>query len=176
MKIAICGTHCAGKSTLVDFLEKELHHPIIKEVAGNYTETQRQNLATQLDILNDQITTESKYLDFISDRSVIDNIAYIRWHSLKNNMPRVYDEAKDFIDLYIETKKPYDLIIFIDEFFTLVDNGIRNLDKNQQIEIFNFLKDFTPKICKEHNIPLIILKGNTKTRIKAIQKWLTSHY
>jgi nicotinamide riboside kinase len=175
VKIAICGTHCAGKSTLVVLLSKELSIPIIKEVAGNYTEKERKNLETQLHILNDQTNAESKNTDFISDRSVIDNLAYIWFHSEKNKMPRVYKEASEFVDLYIETKKPYDLIIFVEEYFPLVDNGIRNLDVNQQADIYKFLIENAQKMCEKHNIPFLKIKGNTKKRIKVIKEWLTQH-
>ena len=174
MKVAICGTHCSGKSTLVNQLKNKLNHPIIQEIAGNYTEKQRKDLLTQFNILSDQIKVEQTMKKFISDRSVIDNLSYIKFHSLKNNIPEVYEVAKSIINLYLITH-PYDAIFFIGEYFPLVDDGIRNLDINQQEFIFKTLSEIAPTLCKDHNIPIIYITGTTQERSEEISSWLTQH-
>jgi nicotinamide riboside kinase len=173
VKIAVCGTHCSGKSTLVDYISKTLEVPIIKEVAGRFTEKERQNLATQLDILQSQMNEEISREDFISDRSVIDNCAYIRFHSHRNNIPSVYKETKKFVNNYLTTQ-PYDLIIFVDEYFPLVNNGIRNLDENQQKIVFEYLKKHITAVAARYNIPLLVIRGSTRKRYELVKEWLTS--
>lgn len=173
MKIAICGTHCSGKSTLVDYISKELNIPKIKEVAGRFTEEERQNFATQLDILQEQINEERTHVEFVSDRSVVDNCAYIYYHASKLGLESVYNEAKKFVNNYL-SKKPYDAIFFVDEYFPLVDNGVRNLDKHQQEYVFNYLKNNIDGISNQYDIPIIHISGNTKKRMEVIKKWLTS--
>lgn len=174
MKIAICGTHCSGKSTLVNELSTELNLPRILEVAGTFKEEERQELSTQLDILHLQIQNELENESFISDRSVIDNSAYIYYHSMKQNMPNVYMEAKKFINQYL-TNHPYNLIIFINEYFPLENNGIRNMDGEQQIKIYNFIEEILPGTCSQFNIPLIVINGSNEKRKRAVMQWLTEH-
>jgi len=173
VKIAICGTHCAGKSTLVDCIAKETKYPKILEIAGQFTEKERQCFATQLDILQSQIDEEQKHTSFVSDRSVIDNCAYIHYHAIKNNLEPIYSDVKKFVSNYL-SKKPYDAIVFINEYFPLVDNGVRNLDEIQQKEIFNYLKKHINRISTKHNIPIIYVTGTTHERLKVIIPWLTS--
>jgi nicotinamide riboside kinase len=173
MKIAICGTHCAGKSTLVDYLCETTNSQKIKEIAGNYTEKQRSKLPTQLKILLDQMNAEREHQSFVSDRSVIDNLAYIKFHAEKNESPQTYQKALKFVETYIETEKPYDILFFVDEYFELEDNGIRNLDKDQQEYVYNFLKTFAQQFCKEHNIKLVTICGKNEKRIEEIKKWIS---
>jgi len=173
VKIAVCGTHCSGKSTLVDYISETLHIPPINEVAGHFSEEERKNLATQLDILQSQIHEELSHDHFISDRSVIDNCAYIHFHAHLKNMESVYKETKKFVNDYLN-KHPYDLIIFVDEYFPLVDNGIRNLDANQQKDVFDYLKKHITHLSKRFNIPTLFISGNTHMRYKTVEEWLTS--
>lgn len=173
MKIAICGTHCSGKSTLVDYISNELNIPKIKEVAGRFTEEERQLFVTQLDILQEQINEERKHKSFVSDRSVVDNCAYIYYHASNQGLENVYNEAKKFVNNYL-SKKPYDAIFFVDEYFQLVDNGMRNLDKNQQEYVFNYLKNHIDGIANQYGIPIIHISGSTKKRTEVIKKWLMS--
>ncbi len=78
-RIAIIGTHSTGKTTLAKALSKELNIPFIEECARNHDvkhASVEEYIKIQKDILTEQISAENKHLDFISDRSTIDNLAY----------------------------------------------------------------------------------------------------
>lgn len=173
MKIAICGTHCSGKSTLVDYISDKLNLEKIKEVAGKFPEEKRKLLTIQLQILQSQINEELSRKNFISDRSVIDNCAYLHFHAKRLGIDFFHDKIKSHIKNYLSIN-PYDLIIFVDEYFPLEDNGIRNLDVNQQKYIFDYLKQNIFSVSKKFNIDLICVKGTTEDRYEMVSQWLTS--
>lgn len=79
MRIAIIGTHGTGKTTLAKMLSSIFKIPILKELARNHdirNADPDEYVKIQKDILIEQIASERKYQNFISDRSTIDNLAY----------------------------------------------------------------------------------------------------
>ena len=184
-RIGISGTHCSGKSTLVDALVKAKEfegYPYIKEVAARFPREQRQYLVTQLDIMGAQVTEELKYTHFISDRTVLDNLAYSMLNfeesvAEKTDVDTVMTRVKQFCAClaleseYIATK-PYDLIIFVDEMFPIEDNGNRCLNEKYQKWIFDFLKGEVHGAWERFGIPTIDVRGSTEERIEMILRKL----
>lgn len=173
MKIGICGTHCAGKTTLVNALKNEFGYEkfrYICEIAATIPRIERETLAVQAKILSAQIAAEQLAKpDFISDRTVLDNLAYTFYYAyvIENDL-RAYTAAFNEVEKYFTTK-PYDIIFFIDEYFPLVDNGIRNhVDEEFQDTIFNILKDWCSS--KLWSVPIIKLRGTTDKRIEQIKR------
>jgi nicotinamide riboside kinase len=180
-RIGISGSHCSGKSTLVDALaaRKEFEgYPLIKEVAARFPREKRQFLATQLDIMTAQIEEEMKYKFFISDRTVIDNIAYSLLNfeqsvAGKTELDTVMTRMKQFCScLALESeyisRKPYDLMVFVDEMFPIEDNGNRCLNEEYQIWIYNFLKEEIYAAGNLYGIPVLYVEGSIEERIKMI--------
>ena len=89
MRIAISGTACQGKTTLIkDFLEqwpnyvtpKKTYRDIIKE--NNLDHSSKTNKKTQWEILNFQIEETQKYRsgdNVVFDRCPLDNLVYSMW-------------------------------------------------------------------------------------------------
>jgi nicotinamide riboside kinase len=167
MRIGLCGTHCSGKTTLSGKLAKSLGLPLINEVAASYTEKDRKYVYIQLEILQTQIERELASNSFVSDRTVFDNFAYLQYHATRNNFIVTIEEVQDIIDRYMKMH-PYDYVVFINEFFPLVDNGQRNMELDQQKEIYDFLKVYAPAQCNKFNIPMISIAGNTSNRVQTI--------
>jgi len=90
MKIAICGTHSVGKSTLATILSEKTGLPLITEVVRGIAAThgfkntdqvvtaaKDQQIKFQQDLLEAQLMQENAHPQgFISDRSMIDFLAY----------------------------------------------------------------------------------------------------
>ena len=184
-KVGITGTHCSGKSTLVDALvahEFFEGYPFIKEVAARFPREHRQHLATQFHIMSAQIAEETRQAHFVSDRTVLDNIAYTTLNfeesvANKPNLDLVVTRAKEFftcLDLertYIATR-PYDLIVFVDEFFPIENDGNRCLNERYQQWIFDFLKGESGVAGALYHIPVLDVSGPTEKRVDLIVKRL----
>lgn len=91
MRIYFIGSHCSGKSTLARYVSETYKLPMITEVARmvlSEKELQLDTLRSNLDIVDDyqsnifsrQLLEESKYSNFVSDRS-LDCLAYAAQHS-----------------------------------------------------------------------------------------------
>jgi nicotinamide riboside kinase len=180
-RIGICGTHCAGKSTLMEALHTEFNLPIITGVADKYSRDARKDMDTQLNICVYQMVAENARAStgFVSDRTVIDNLAY-------GLMCRNTNRGNSFCDYAIYDKMievarshlaigAYDYIIFIDEYFPIEDNGTRCLSESAQKFVYDFIKRFILDYadeCKKkgRKFPVIFVKGSPEERMKQVKE------
>lgn len=182
MRIGFIGTANCGKTTLVKELEKRniyKNHAIINEIAGRFSVSERQKLSTQLAILEHQIKAEESHTNFISDRTVIDNYAYFLWHYKKSPSKKAMSELHKEYEVKLDrhlVSKPYDAVIFIDEYFPLEDNGIRDLDEKMQEYIFDTLEHLIPLKCETYHIPYYKLTGSTDQRIVSMDEKIKRFY
>lgn len=121
LQIALCATHGAGKTSLVDGLVKEFNLTPVTETIQKYWEvngipdftilTPEERAYHQKLLLVNQIRVEkeNKDISFITDRSVVDYWGYTEEES---NMP---DEDKDLFGICIESwcANHYDFVIHI---------------------------------------------------------------
>ena len=111
-----------------------------------------------------QIEAENSMQDFISDRTVIDVLAYA------NTMcrPSMTARLKEMVELHLE-KNPYDLVFYIPIEFPLEKDGIRFEDEQYQkmidLQILKYLK--------RYKIPYITLTGTVEERLQKIEAFLT---
>ena len=180
--VIITGSHCTGKTTLVNKLKKHLKNwnflsetarEIIDElgiVPNEIENDQIQKSSFQLKIMSRQITEENYYYkknkNLISDRGIFDSLGYC--FNLPNN---VYSYlAKQSLDHY--KKKPYDLIIFLPPVLELEDDGTRIMDKEFQVKISNNILD----IYKKNNIEYITLDTTIlEERVEQTLKLINNH-
>ena len=110
---------------------------------------------------------------FISDRTVMDNLAYCLWYYKDNKYlyPDIMDNCRKLFDTHMRTK-PYDMIFFVDEWFTLKDNGIRCMNLIQQMETYHMLHSIVSLYGKVYKIPVNYITGSTEERISEIEKWI----
>lgn len=87
MKIYFCGAHSTGKSTLVRYVSEHYKLPIISETARmilSEKELQIDSLRHDIKLVNEyqeavfnrQILEEYKYNNYVSDRCILDILAY----------------------------------------------------------------------------------------------------
>jgi nicotinamide riboside kinase len=166
------GASCSGKSTLVEAIHKK--YPmltIIREIAGTFTAAERNVFNFQEMIQTRQIEAETEFSNgFVSDRTVMDNMAYLLWyykaHGMKNS--QLLCRCFAMFDKHMKSH-PYDTVFFVDEYFVLEDNGIRCLNHKQQEESFRMLQNIAELYCNVYSIPLVFIKGSTEERIKTIE-------
>jgi dephospho-CoA kinase len=132
MKIYISSSHSCGKSTLARYISKTYNLPLISEVARMVLSEKELNFSTlrsnidivddyQNNIFNRQILEEQKYKDFVSDRSLLDCLAYSASHSRIVSKLIFSDELKS----YIENIKSSIIFFIRPSKDTLNEDGVR---------------------------------------------------
>lgn len=164
MRIAISGAHGVGKSTLAVLLSTELQLPRIDEVARKVAvemeisprQIRKTDMATrrrfQAEILKRQLLEEFRYqaTGFVSDRSVLDVIAYTIWYKI----PDAKELQKNAVEY---AKRNYDVIFYIPpSYMQLEDDGFRFIDQKSQEEIDKLLCGMFKKLPN-----MMIIKGQT---------------
>lgn len=168
MRIAISGASNAGKTTLVRRLgQKYPNWKVIHEIASTFDRQTRNTPLIQRMILEKQIAAEQSINSYnvLMDRCVIDNIVYC-WMASET---ATFDDCLYLIDRHMRTR-PYDLVVFIDEIFPLIDNGLRNMDPVEQRRTFRALSLILPSLCNAYSIPLMRVVGHTSDRIRLIEQ------
>lgn len=166
MRIAVCGTHGIGKTTLSKKLSEAYSLPFLSEQASNLLKTKYPFLETEKDfelfkdfqreVLLNQKTEEEKYQNtgFVADRTLLDSLAYVHIRTL---IERDFGEfLKEYLtEVYIgKPHRRYDKIIFIryhSEFLSSNDE-IRNLNPVFMEEIDRFLDYFFLKYAGSFNV------------------------
>lgn len=175
MKIGIVGTHSTGKTTLVNELSKYIDLPIISEVARDFprdiTDNPEREIKRQIDIANGQTLTEGLYNDgFLSDRSSIDNSAYMINALQKYGYyisKELYVDIISRIHMSIENVKVYDYLFYIPIEFAAVSDGFRDTDEDERKDIDMIINKLLPNkivitgtIGKRANTVLRIINDN----------------
>ena len=196
-RLGLCGTHCCGKTTLTDDLRKVYDFPVITGIADKYTRPERARMETQLNICFDQIQAEKTAsvtrdefghpCGFISDRTVIDNLAYsymCRDANTKHSIFAleavvIYHQIKDQVMSHIASD-PYDLVVFVDEYFPIEDNGTRCVSETAQVFVYKFIDRFLRDwevVTKETDriYPVLRVNGTREERVKQVINYVETH-
>ena len=190
MRIAISGTGCQGKSTLIqDFLQEWPGYKTPKKTYRDKLNKENHSESTdednQWDVLNfmiDQLQEYRKGDNVIFDRCPLDNLVYSLWAQDKNNV------SKEFVDKCIPVVK--ESMRFLDIiFFTpltnvhkveLEEDGVRNTDPIYIQEIDNIFKtllqyyhqDIGPFFLKDDKPAIIEVFGDRQQRMEMIKLYL----
>lgn len=165
MKIAFVWAHWIWKKELINEIKKEFPNftyieKIPKKILNrmwkniNDTLTFEEKLKLQLDIFNIQEKKEILNNNFITERSIIDNIVYSKWTPL-------HDLLKEYVKVYIK-KFPYDKIYFLKkEFFNNINDDYIDAI---QIELLSTLNEL--------GVDYEILIWQPRERIKKITTFI----
>lgn len=195
MRIAISGTACQGKSTLIkDFLDQwpayitpeKTYRDIIAEQGLEHSSST--NKDTQWAILNfmiDELQKSSKDDKIIFDRCPLDNIVYSIWAEAKKDSDIDEEFIKKCMPLVRESLRFLDIV-----FFTpitkvapveIVEDDLRETNKEYITEVDNIFKavhrDYTnnPKstfFVEDDRPGIIEVFGNRKERIEIMKLYL----
>jgi adenylate kinase family enzyme len=134
MRVYFSGSHGSGKSTLARFTSTRYSLPMISEAARMVLSERELQIDTmrcdmdlvdqyQTEVFNRQLLEESKYDSFVSDRCIIDNLAYSASHS--RILPKLLSSSALKENLTI-LRKPDTLLIFVRPCrATLKNDGVR---------------------------------------------------
>ena len=195
MRIAISGTSCQGKSTLIkDFLEEWTNYKTITKTYRDIISEQglehssSTNKDTQWAILNfmiDELQKTDKSDNIIFDRCPLDNIVYSIWSEAKRDTDIDEEFIKKCLPLVRESLRSLDII-----FFTpitkvapveVIEGDLRETNSEYIEEIDNIFKavhrDFQnnpkSKFFIEDDKPAIIeVFGNRRERIEIIKLYM----
>jgi nicotinamide riboside kinase len=169
MKIAFSGSGGTGKTTLLNNLNENLNYYVIKEGIRtwlkqndfkDFKEMQTDDvIKMQTDVLNAKILQESRYKNFISDRTTIDNFCYcLRW--IGSETSNHNDFMKNYFKKSINhAKKYYDLIFILPwNAFKIEDDGVRSNKKWYQYMMQSLI---------EHHLYGLLL-SNTDVKIHKV--------
>jgi nicotinamide riboside kinase len=155
IKIGLAGTHSTGKTTLIRELKKEMPRlNLVSEAARDcpFPINEKTNFKSQEWIFRTQVEREIKVpLDdiTISDRTVYDQLAYIRYAYENGNI--TFDEYMVLEKYVTNWGHTYDYIVYIPIEFDAEDDGVRSVNEFYRIAIDKHVTD----ILDEHVDPLI---------------------
>jgi nicotinamide riboside kinase len=177
-RIGLIGSQGTGKSTLAKLLSKKLGLPLITEQARSVAEqmgfksidnlTKVQRIELQANILHTQILQEKAHRDtgFVADRTVIDNLAYWQFYSLKDT-PEYHGAA---ILARRHMRDAYDLLVFLRPEFPIEDDGFRFACPHCQRVVDMLVED----IVRLFELNCIEVRGSTEARAEQVFDYLRS--
>lgn len=175
LKIAFTGSHCTGKTTLLNDIKNALPSEIIvnsvtevarKIIEKGYPLNMDATIDSYVHYINDQLEEEKNKMNkcdvFISDRTLLDPVAYAMVNS---KLPRPYI-PQYFIDMmknvWLMEKGNYDFYVYFPVEFDLEMDGIRPFDENYRREVDETIE----VLLKENGIKYIKITGNREKRKK----------
>ena len=187
MRIAISGTACQGKSTLVkDFLEQwpsyktpeKTYRNIIEE--NNLTHSSKTNKSTQRKI-DFMIEEQQKYRtddNVIFDRCPLDNLVYSMWSCEQPDSDIDEDFVNSCIPLVRESYRNLDIIFFVPITkvapIGIVEDGVRDTDQ-RVIKAVHRDHEKNPKtnlFVVDDKPPIIEVFGTRRERIEIIKLYI----
>jgi hypothetical protein len=192
MKIAFIGTHCNGKTSLIEeFLQKwpmykrpeKTYRELLKEkkVTNNKEgteESQKAILNALIDEIQEAVATGDK--DIVFDRCVIDNIVYSLWLNENNKVSDQFIMDSKFLAL--QSLKMLDIIFYLPlrEEIKITEKETRETDPSYRKEIDNIFNALVQTYEKNtgaffplEDCPAVIrLEGPPDLRCQQIQLYL----
>jgi predicted ATPase len=195
MRIAISGTACQGKTTLIkDFLEqwpsyttpKKTYRDIIKE--NNFDHSSKTNKKTQKKILDFMIKEQKKYRqsdNVIFDRCPLDNLVYSMWATEQSDLDIDEKFVQDCIPRVRKSFSNIDIIFFTPitkvASVEIKEDDLRDTDSKVIEEVDNIFKamhreymnnDASVFFVKDDKPGIIEVFGNRRERIQIIKLYL----
>ena len=195
MRIAISGTACQGKTTLIkDFLEqwpsyktpKKTYRDIIKD--NNLDHSSKTNKKTQKKILDFMIKEQKKYRgsdNVIFDRCPLDNLVYSMWATEQSDSDIDDKFVQECIPLVRESFNELDIIFFtpISKVapVALAEDDLRDTDSTIIEEVDNIFKamhreymtnDASVFFVKDNKPGIIEVFGDRRQRIEILKLYI----
>lgn len=169
-RIAIVGSFSTGKTTLAEAAAEPLGLPLLPEVAREVAA-----LGFKLDkdatpevetlIFLRQFRNEMIHPHFVSDRSLIDAMAYAGW--VLDNQPRrkenaLWDACMDIAEQRLRSQ--YTHVFYLPVEFPIVPDGLRPLDPEFQREIDERMR----ALLERYDVAHEPLAGSVEERLEAL--------
>lgn len=170
-RIVIVGSFSTGKTTLAELVARKLDLPLLPEVAREIAamgfELDKDATAeTETLIFLKQYNNELSFGEFVSDRSLIDAIAYAGW--VLDNQPRrrenaLWEECERLAERHLRTT--YSHVFYLPIEFPIVPDDLRPMDPE-------FQKDIDQRIVKlmeAHDVGYETITGPVEERMSQIE-------
>lgn len=174
-RIAIVGSFSTGKTTLAEAAAEPLGLPLLPEVAR---EVAAEGFKLDKDatpevetlIFLRQYRNELRHAEFLSDRSLLDAMAYAGW-VLDNQERRrefaLWDACVDIAEHRLRSQ--YSLIVYLPIEFGIVADGLRPMDEEFQADIDSRIK----ALLKRFNLKHETITGTPDERLAALLSLVT---
>jgi nicotinamide riboside kinase len=172
MKIAIVGSHCTGKTSLIDKLQAEpelydysFYPEAIREISRlNFPTNERAGDCSQLAMLSLHLL-HLRNENMVTDRCILDNYVYA--YMLKAMGANISDKCINTLQSYfIDNINSYDIYAFCPVQFKMKNDGFRMIDKKVQDDISEEILSTLIKYVPEERY--ILLMGDTEERAKQL--------
>lgn len=163
MKIAICGSHGVGKSTISQRISEYLNLPVLPDIVidahhSGFVINEGSTNSTQVWLTAKQLENERKHAAFIADKCIYDYHVYAK--ALAMDQP-IIDTTK----LIAMEVHDYTHVFYIKpEFEIRIDGGLRSLDPVFQAHVDNTYLEF----LQEHNITYTQITWSIENRFEQI--------
>ena len=167
LRIGLTGSHSTGKTSVLNALKSVRgEYNYITEIARKFDikAAGENRTQVQIDILRAQIIAENKYYSngFISDRTVIDNLAYFMAIDEKCRRPATTKMYNGIVELRLA--RVYNIIFYFPIEFPIVADGFRFEDSDFQKKIDRNILT----IMKQNNVYYYTVRGSVKNRVEYI--------
>lgn len=173
VKIAFTGSHCTGKTTLLNDVESILSNKIVvnsvtevarKIIDKGYPLNKDATVDSYVHYINDQLSEEAAKMNgcdvFISDRTLLDPVAYAMVNS---RLPRPYI-PQYFINMmenvWLLEKDKYDFYVYFPVEFELEIDKVRPFDDVYRKDIDKMIE----KLLKQNSINYMRVTGDRLER------------
>lgn len=175
MKIAICGTHGVGKTTLVESLRDE---PKFKDYLFDNNVTRwvhslgfninegTSEASQEINMLK-RVANLNSFKDIIADRSIIDVLAYSYYGLIEKNVS--IDSYNYQLKLVLANLYKYDILFHLKPEFEIEDDGVRATDKDYQ----NTIASFIDRYIQYFDAEVVELSGSVEERKNKMLKCIS---
>lgn len=179
MRISISGAQSTGKTTLINELSqlKEFKdYTILKSPSRflylNYDmKFDSANTEIQLAILTMQAMNTLQYQDSIFDRSLVDNLAYLKYYKERGKCDIRPETEKFIYDISSKLLAKIDYHFLLVPEFNIMDDGVRVVDIEQQQQITQEIKELFVRF----KIDFTTVTGNIADRVSQVL-WRLERY
>ena len=172
MKIVITGAQCSGKTTLIESIPSKYEDIVLKKLIRKTVEdsgykcrfNEKSDIESQCTFFNLYLNELSKRDNYISDRGLVDVVAYSKWLGEKGKLGTgLWWSQMNILKSWIEAH-PDEIYLYTVPEMPLTSDGFRSTDENYRKEIDDNIK----YILAESGANFFIVKGNEASRKKLI--------
>jgi nicotinamide riboside kinase len=172
-RVTFAGSFSTGKTTLANLFAREWDLPLLPEPAREVLElgfTLDMNATPECEtlIFLKQLRNELTHDSFVSDRSMLDVVAYADWVFEHEREARKEDhlwlESKQIIELSLRGR--YDYVFYLPIEFPIVLDGVRPDDTGFQADIDRRMKS----LLDSHDIEHHTLTGSIEERQEQVRE------